>query len=327
MKHDRRTLLSLTVLLAACGVAPCANAAADSFPSKTVTLVVPFAAGGNVDVAARMIAGPLGKILGQPVVVENRTGASGAIAAAYVARAPADGHTLFIGNPGQIATVPLLNKTGYTAASFKPVGLISKTSLLLVARSADPNFKNFAQFRAYAGSKRGLVNAANPGHGSPNHLALLQLEKAAELKFNAIAYRGSAPALTDLVGGQIEVSFDQITSSLPFIKSGSLRALAVMGPSRDAALPDVPTLDQVGVSGIDATTYVGLFAPVGLPPAVLSVLSNALREVVQSPVVAAGLGQLGSQAYAGSANDLASLVSTEGRTAAQLMKEGRLALE
>ena len=328
MYFTRRTFLARAAALAAASylLAP-GFAAAQAFPTKPITLVVPFAPGGNIDVAARTVSVPLGKLLGQQVIVENRTGASGAIAAAFVARSAADGHTLFVGNPGQVTTVPLLIKSGYTPASFKPVGLISKTSLVLIGRKGDPHFANFAQFRAYASSKPAAVNAANPGQGTPNHLGLLMLEKVGNMKFNSIAYRGSAPALTDLVGGQIDVHFDQVTSSLPFIKSGALQPLAIMGPARDPALPEVPTLDQLGVHGIDATTYVGVFAPAGVPADVLAKLGAALRQAAQSPELAAALSQLGSQAYAGSSDDLGRIVAAEGTTAAQLIKDGRLTNE
>lgn len=323
---NRRTIL-LHGAAAAAALAAGSASRADEFPSKLVTLVVPFAPGGNIDIVGRSLAVPLGKLLRQTVIVENRAGGGGAVGATSVARATPDGYTLLVGTPGQIVTVPAMIKTLYTPASFRPVGLASRTSVVIVARKADTRLRSFSDLVALARSKQGTVTTAHAGPGTPNHLALLQLENLLKLQFNIVAYRGSGPALVDLMGGQIDACCDQTSSSMPHIKSGALQALVVLGPQPDPALPGVPTLRQLGLSEFDATTYAGVFAPSQVPAGVLATLTAAVEGAAKDAQFAAALRDLGSIATPGSPEIFGQIVDAEAKLAAQMVKEGRLKAE
>jgi tripartite-type tricarboxylate transporter receptor subunit TctC len=297
---------------------------AQQFPSRFITFIVPFAPGGNIDIVARSVAVPFGKNLGQQTIVDNRGGGGGSIGAAAVARSPADGYTLLVGTPAQVVTLPEMFKTGYTRSDFRPVGLASKTSVIIVARADDPKLGSFEKFRSYAASRPKALTAAHSGVGTPNHLALLKLEDLLGVTFTIVPYRGSGPALTDLLGGQIDVHIDQVTSSMPHIVEGKLKALLVLGPERDPSLPDVPCAHELGLRGIDATTYAGLFAPAATPPQVMATLSSALQTSVADPNFVSNLKNLGSLAFAGNADRFGELMDAEASVAKQMVAQGRL---
>jgi len=326
MPMDRRIFM-IRSAAATAAVAAGASVRADTFPVRTVTLVVPFPPGGNIDIVGRGLAVPLARELGQPVIVDNRGGGGGAVGATAVARAAPDGYTLMVGTPGQIVTVPAMIKTPYSASSFRPVGMASRTSVVIVARKADTRFKNFKDLVALARSNPGMLSAAHAGPGTPNHLALLQLENLLQLKFNIVSYRGSGPALVDVLGGQVDLCSDQVTSSMAHIKSGALQALAVLGPQPDPALPGVPTLGQLGLAEFDATTYTGVFAPSQVPANVMATLIAAVDRAARNPQFAATLRELGSIATPGSPEDFSRIVDAEAALAAQLVRQGRLKAE
>lgn len=322
MTFSRRNFFKLG--LAAMPVLQSLPAWARTFPSKPITLVVPFAPGGNIDVVGRSLSIPLSRLLGQIVVVENRAGAGGGIGTASVARAEPDGHTLLVATPAQVATLPQMFKTAYDVASFQPVGLATRTSMIVVARRDDARFRNFDDFLALARARPGAINAGHAGNGTPNHLALLQLENAASCQFGAVAYKGSGPALVNLLGGQIDVVFDQVTSSMPHIKAGTLRPLAILGPTVDPTLPGVPTLAESNVGRFDATTYAGLLAPAGTPGAAMGILSQALKTALADPQLNTSLNGLGSFTESGEAGALKTLLDNERALAIKLVAEGRL---
>jgi tripartite-type tricarboxylate transporter receptor subunit TctC len=323
MKMHRRTLLAAGALAAAAG--PFASTAwSQGFPSRPVTIVVPFAPGGNTDLVARLVGQSLGKVLGQSVVIDNRPGAGGAIGAGQVARAPADGHTLLLAGGGVIVTVPEMTTTPYSRADFAPLSLVNRSSMVLLARGGDQRFKSFADLAAYARSGEGKLTAAHSGPGTPNHLALLQLENLLGTKFTVISYKGSGPALSDLIGGQIDVHFDQVTSSLPHVRSGALKALAVLGPAPDPALPDVKTVSQLGFGEIDGTTYIGILAPSRTPQDVQAKLVAAIQQAVRDPDAVAKARELGSEAYAGTPQEFAGILEAEQVLSSKAAKAGRL---
>lgn len=218
MAMDRRIFMTRGAAAAA-ALATGSMAQAKDFPAKPITLIVPFAPGGNIDIVGRTLAIPLASLLGQPVIVDNRAGGGRAVGATAVARAAPDGYTLLVGTPGQIVTVPAMIKTIYSVSSFRPVGLASKTSVVIVARKSDSRFRNFHEFVALARSRPGSVAAAHAGPGTPNHLALLQLENLLKLNFHIVPYRGSGPALVDVLGGQIDACCDQLSSSMAHLTS------------------------------------------------------------------------------------------------------------
>ena len=323
MNIQRRELLKLGTLAAA-GGALAVPAWAQEFPSKPVTLVVPFAPGGNTDIVARTVAVALGKVLGQSVIVDNRAGAGGSIGAMQVARAAPDGYTLLLCGAGVVVTVPEMVKTSYTRASFAPLGLVNKGSMVLLARKNDTRFKDFKELAAYARSAEGKLVAAHSGPGTPNHLALLQLENLLKAKFTVVSYKGSGPALIDLIGGQVDVHFDQVSSSLQHIKGGALQPLAVLGPTQDPSLPGVQTVAELGFGEIDGTTYVGVLAPAGTPKAVQDKLAAALAQAVKDPQTVNSARELGSVAYSSTPQEFTRLLDAEYALASQATKEGRL---
>ncbi len=319
---DRRNALVLGA--SAIFGASAGRALAQTYPSKPITFIVPFAPGGSTDMAARALAIPLAKILGQPVVIDNRTGAGGAVGTSMVARAAPDGHTLLLSPASVMASLPLTMKTTYKRQDFIPISLAAKTSLILVTRTSDTRFKTLEELGIFARGQEGRVSAGNPAPGSPNHLGLLQLEKAFRCKFNSIPYRGSAPALADLLGGTLDIYFDQISSSMQHLKAGTLRALTVFSPVRDPALPDLKTSAQLGLGEIDATTYTGVFAPIGTKQDVITRLSSAVKLASEDPAMVKILNDAGSVATSSPLGEFDRIIKNEEDMVKVFIQEGRL---
>lgn len=326
MTIQRRQILQFGALAAA-GSALAAPVWAQGFPSKPVTLIVPFAPGGNTDIVARTVAVALGKVLGQSVIVDNRAGAGGSIGAAQVARAAADGYTLLLCGAGVLTTVPEMVKTSYSRSHFAPLGLVNKSSMVMLSRKNETRFKNFKELAAYARSGEGKLTAAHSGPGTPNHLALLQLESLLKTQFTIVGYKGSGPALIDLIGGQIDVHFDQVPSALQHIKGGALQALAVLGPAKDPLLPGVQTVAELGFGNIDGTTYVGVLAPSGTPKDVQDKLVAALAQAVKDPRTVSSARELGSVALSSTPQEFALILDAEYALATQATKDGRLKVD
>lgn len=260
-----------------------AQAQQQQFPKdRPIMLVVPWAPGGNVDVTARVVAPGLSEILGQPVIVENRAGAGGFIGSTRVVQSEPDGHTLLLGSSGSISIGPAIaNNAPYDSTKdLIAVGPIHSVPLVLTA-SGKSDIKSLSDFLAKAKANPGALSVGSAGNGSTQHLAIELLALRTGTKLNHIPYRGSGPALNDLVGGQVETMIDQMTSSLPFIKKGDIRAIAVTNSNRSAQMPDVPTVQEQGIPDMDMTTYTGIFAPAGTPPAVVAKISDALKQVMQ----------------------------------------------
>jgi tripartite-type tricarboxylate transporter receptor subunit TctC len=298
-----------------------------ALPNKPITLVVPFAPGGNADIVARWIAVPYAKLLGQSVIVDNRGGGGGAIGTALVSKAPADGATLLAATPGQLGTLPHMFKTSYKLEDFVPIGVLTKTSIAVVVRNGDVRFKTLEEFIAYARANPGKLNVGHAGPGSPNHLAMLQFENAANCRFTPVAYKGSGPALIDLRGGTIDVMFDQISSSLPHLKAGTLTTLVVLGLTRDVAVPDTRTLKEAGLPEFDASTYIGLLAPKGVSASVVAALTAAAQKVASDPAFDLGLKAIGSGAHYEDPKRFAEILKADEALAVSLVKQGRLVNE
>ena len=281
-------------MLAASTLLPSTSAIAQEFPSRLIRIVVPFAPGGNVDITARTIAQPLSEILGQQVVVENRPGGGGMVATAQVIKGPADGYTLVLGSSSTISVAPATTK----APPYDPtrdlatVGPIQAVPIVLTA-SAKTTITSYREFVAQAQARPGRVSVASAGTGTSNHLALELLMKQSGMKLLHVPYKGSGPALIDVVGGQVETMMDQLTASMQHIKEGRVRALAVTTKKRSALMPDVPTLAELGVTDYDVSTFTGLFAPVGTPRPVLDKLGAALAKVLAQPAVRERFAALG----------------------------------
>jgi len=256
------------------------------FPAKPVRIVVPWPPSGNVDITARTIAPALGEALGQSVIVENRAGASGAIGSAAVAKSSPDGYTLLLGSSGTITAGPAVWKTRHydPVKDFVAVGAIQSVPIVLTAAPKTP-VANFAEYVKLASSKNGQLSVASAGSGSSNHLAIELLMRMANLKLLHIPYKGSGPAITDLLGSQVESMMDQLTASIGHIREGRIKAIAISSAKRSPLLPNVPTLDEAGVKGYEATTFTGLFAPAGVPAPVVGKLSSALRKALANDAV------------------------------------------
>lgn len=321
----KRRFLSAALIFLAAG-AFTVPALAQKFPQKPVTLVVPFAPGGNLDVVARTLAPALGQILGQSVIVDNRAGAGGAIGASYVARAQPDGYTLLVSTPNALVVLPQMTKTTYKLSDFAPVGLAATTPLVIAVRGQGP-YKDVEGLLSAIRSQPGKITAGHAGPGTTNHVALLQLEQAGKLTLNTIPYKGSAPALTDLLGGQIDLVVDQLTSSAAHIQSGNLRAVAVMSRERDPALPNVPTLREAGLKDFEATTATGLLAPAGTPKDVLETLNATLRKALADDNVKQRLVAVGSPGKASTPDEWLAQLKKEESAAQQLSATGKLKVD
>jgi tripartite-type tricarboxylate transporter receptor subunit TctC len=302
--------------------------AAQTYPNKTITLVVPFAPGGNVDVIARSIAPSLAKVTGQSVVVENKAGAGGAIGSTYVARAEPDGHTLLVATTNTISVLPyMLKSPPYKPDSFEPVGLAAVSPLVLVVRKDDKRFPNAKAILQAAKNSPGSVSVGHAGQGTSNHIAILRMEDATKATFNVIPYKGAAPALTDLMGGQIDFVVDQITSSKPFVDSGSLRILAVVSKDRDPGLPEIPTLREAMGVDLDASTTAGILAPLGTPPAVIKSLNASLRKAIDDSGVRGRLRVLGGTARSSTPQEWATMLNQESINSQALLQSGKIKAE
>lgn len=281
-------------------------ASAQTYPNKPVKLVVGFPPGGGIDITARMVQIPLQEALKQPVIIEYKPGVGGLLAAAEVARAPADGYTLLVANTGPFAIAPYLQtKAPYDPLrAFSYIGQISQGSYIAVTR-ADHPAKNLKEFADWARANPGKVNFASGGSGSSTHLSGEMFNQVTGLELTHVPYKGSSPAVQDLIGGQTHLLIDAGTVLLPQIKGGKLKALAVTGARRDSALPEVPTAAELGID-LRATGFQGLVGPAGMSKEVVERLAGELAKVLAQPEVktrfaAAGadLRYLGPEAFAG----------------------------
>lgn len=294
----RRVVTALGAMaLAFAAHVPQAMAQTD-YPVKPVKLVVGFPAGGGTDVFARVLAQGLSSQLGQSFVIDNKPGAGGVIASQGMLQTPADGYTLLVGSTSTQAIAPLLyDKRPYGAQDFTPIAHIASVGIVLVAHPSAP-FNTVAELVAYAKARPGQLNYASGGNGVTNHLAMELLKSRAGVYITHIPYRGSAPALQDVMAGQVPLMFDSIAASGPQIRAGKVKALGIAGLARSDALPGVPTLGEtgaaVGLKGFDTPGWIALYAPKGLPPAITQRLQDAVAKVLESPEAAQRFGTAGA---------------------------------
>jgi tripartite-type tricarboxylate transporter receptor subunit TctC len=254
--------------------------AAMAWPDKTITLVVPTAAGGGNDAMARTIAQKLGPLLGQTIIIDNRAGANGSIASEYVARATPDGHTLMFGYIATHAMNPALQKLRYDpVADFEPVGLVGYSPTLMVANASVP-VKDVKDLVAQLKAKPDKFTYASAGNGTAPHYAAELFKLNAGVVMLGVPYKGSAPAVSDTIGGQTQFMFPSFFTALPHVKAGKLKALAIAGPKRSPLLHEVPTLKEAGVDGVEVQQWYGFFAPAKTPKAVIDQLNKALNQVL-----------------------------------------------
>lgn len=274
------------------------TAGAQTYPSRPMTMVIPFAAGGPTDVVGRLIAQSMSKTLGQQVIVENTVGAGGTIAATRVARAAPDGYTMLLHHIGQSTAPSLYRKLPYDALTgFETMGLVTDVPMTVVAKGNFPA-KDFNELVQYVKANKDKVNLANAGTGSASHLCGLLFQDAIGVTVATIPYKGTAPAMNDLLGGQVDIMCDQTTNTTSYIKSGKIKAYAVTTPKRLAVLPDLPTTREAGLPALDVAVWHGLYAPKGTPREVVTKVNNALKVALKDPLVIERFAGLGTEPVA-----------------------------
>jgi tripartite-type tricarboxylate transporter receptor subunit TctC len=289
-----RLLLAL-VTAAPLMLGPETGTAADPYPSRAVTMILPYAAGGPSDTVARIIAGSMTQTLGQQVIVENVGGATGTIGAARVAKADPDGYTLMFNNNNHATNTLLYRKLPYGShTAFEPVGVATETFSVLVGRAALPP-NSVSELLDYIRANKDQVTIGNAGVGGAAYLCGMLIMSALDTQMTAVPYKGTGPAMVDLLGGQIDLICDQATTTLGHITSGKVKAYAVTTKSRVAVLPDLPTLDEAGLKGFETTVWHALYAPKGTPEEVIGKLAGALRAALQDPQVVERLADLETQ--------------------------------
>ncbi len=275
------------------------SAVGQSYPAKSVRFVVPFAAGGNVDVSARLLAQALSDTTGQSFIVENRSGAGGMIGGEFVARAAPDGYTLFVASTGAAVLAPLTfaKPLWQWDKVFAPVSTVGYTPVVVHVRPGLP-IQNVQELVAFARARPGKVTVATGGAGSMNHMASELLQQLAGVKWEQIHHKGNAPAIADVLGGHIDVLFSQVSATLQHIERAQLRALATTGTDRLRQLPNLPTMQEAGFRGFEAVTFVGVFAPIQTPRAVVDELSALIGKVLQDKAVVQKFDAAGTDARA-----------------------------
>ena len=303
-----KRLLAPILAAAAVAAAPAAFAA---YPSKAITIVVPTAAGGGNDAMARTIAQKLGPLLGQTIIIDNRAGANGSIASEYVARATPDGHTLMFGYIATHSMNPALQKLRYDpVADFEPVGLVGYSPTLMVA-NANVAVKDVKDLVAQLKAKPDKYTYASAGNGTAPHFAAELFKLNAGVVMLGVPYKGSAPAVSDTIGGQTQFMFPSLFTAMPHVKSGKLKAMAVAGPKRSALLPDVPTLKEAGVDGVDVQQWYGLFAPAKTPKAIVEQINKVLNQVLNDKDIVKRIEDHGADVESSTPEQLGSLVKSE----------------
>jgi len=299
---------------------------ADNYPSKPITIVVPFGPGSGTDTVTRIIAQPLGIALKQTIVVENRPGANGAIAATQVARSAPDGHTLLMSTNSPHSAAPSLNKTlGYNPIKdFAPIARVGSYTFVLVLNSSLP-IKSVAELIAYAKANPGTLSFAS-GNTS-GIVAGETLKHSAGIDILHVPYKTVPPALNDVLGGRISMMFTDLTPGLPHLRAGTLRGLAVTRIKRSALLPDLPTLDEADVKGFDMDSWAGMFAPANTPSDIVARLNTELRKIIDNPETKATIANVGFEAFSSSPEELDAFVRAQLIAWTQMIKDAGIQAE
>ena len=310
-RHIARRQLLAGLALAAAGALPLA-ASAQNYPTKPVTIIVPFAPGGTTDILARIVGQGLTAELGQPFVVDNRAGAGGNIGGALAAKAQADGYTLFMGTVGTHAiNQSLYKKMPFDPVKdFAPISRVATVPNLLVANPKEP-YKTVKELIAYAKQHPGKVTFGSPGSGASPHVSGELFKSMTGTDLLHVPYKGSAPAMTDLLGGQTSIMFDNMPSAIQHVRSGKLRPIAVTTAKRSPELPDVPTIAEAGVPGYEAMSWFGLFAPAATPKPVLDKLNAALVKVLNQADVKKKIAEQGGDVVAETPAQFAAFIKSE----------------
>jgi tripartite-type tricarboxylate transporter receptor subunit TctC len=285
---------------------------AQTYPVRPIRLIVPYPPGGNVDITARIISPPLGEALGQTIVVDNRAGAGGNLGANLVAKSAPDGYTLLMGSSGPLSVNPIVmpNTPYEPVKDYDPISKVHIVPLVVLA-GPKSGIATIRDFIARAKAEPGKLTVASAGTGTTNHFGIELFSAMAGVKVVHVPYKGSGPALSELLGGQVTAMFDQLSASIGYVKDGRLKALAVASTKRSALVPDVPTLDESGLKGYEASTYIGVLGPAGLPKPVLAKLHAAMVKVMATPAVADRLRGLGTEPGSSTPEEFRKLIGDE----------------
>jgi len=298
-----------------------------AYPDKPITLVVPFPAGGGTDATARLIAGAIGPLLGAGVVVENRAGAAGSIGAQAVADAKPDGYTLFFTTTGALVINPHLYKNlRYSTSDFTPIAPVGESANVLVVNPAVPA-RSVKELIALAKASPGKYTYGSSGVGSSSHLAGVMLESLTDIRLTHVPYKGSAPAVTDLIGGRIDMMIDNIPSHVEFAKAGKVRPLGVSGTKTSPLFPGVPTIAQAGVPNYDVTIWYGILGPSGMPDDVVQKVAGAVRQVLQEPALRTKLVEIGSDPMIMTPKEFAGFIDRENKKWGDIVEQSGARLD
>ena len=303
------------------------QSSAQTWPSRPVTIILPFAAGGGTDLLARALAQDLGERFGQQFVVDNRAGAGGNVGAAAVAKAAPDGYTILFGTPGPLANNKLMYKNlpFDPEQAFTPIVLIAKSPLIIAAKVSLP-VKDIKELAAYAKANPGKLNVGVPGNGTLGHITSVLLQRELGISMTDVPYRGTALVVNDLLGGQVDLAMDFMPSYVPLVREGKVRALAVTTSQRSSDLPDVNTVQDAGFPGFEATAWYALAAPAGTPSEIIDKLNAATNAFLKSPKGQETLANLSMQAVGGAPADLKAFIASELQKWGPVVKEANIAM-
>ena len=323
MKSLRLPALAFAALAMLCTGGAAAQA---GYPNKPIRMIVPFAAGGSTDNLARTMAQKLSELLGQPVIVDNRPGGNAIIGSEALTKAAPDGYTIMMTSVDH-TVIPQLLPTPYDPVKdFAPVGAVSYTQLLLVVNPSVP-VNSLQELIAYAKANPGKLNYASSGSGGVPHLTGEMFASQTGIKMQHIPYKGGGPAMIDLVGGQVQLTFAIPINAIPHIKNGKLRPIAITGASRNEALPQVPTFTEGGVPGLDVKTWFAVFAPVGTPKPIVDKLSEDIRKALAMPDVKEKLAAQGMEPYVTTPDEFAAIVKADVAKYGQVIKAGNIKID
>ena len=329
MMTKRQTLALLACALASATLpAARAQAPAASWPSKPIRWVVPFPPGGAMDAIARTLGEKAGKTLGQPFVIENKPGAGGNIGADFVAKQPGDGYTLMITSIGMATNKPLYGKLSYDPIKdFAPVSLLAVVPNVLVTNATQPDVKTAKDVIAAARKTPGKLTYASAGNGTSIHLAGEVFTSLAQVDMLHVPYKGSGPAVSDLLGGQVNYMFDSITSARPHIESGKLRALGLTTANRSKSLPNVPTLAEAGLPGYEVSPWFAVFMPAATPKDIVAKVNSALLEAMKDPDVVKRFETIGAEPVGSTPEEMAQHLARESERWTKLIQERGIKLD
>jgi tripartite-type tricarboxylate transporter receptor subunit TctC len=317
----------LKTLVPVCMLGSASLGFAQAWPGKPVTIVVPFPAGGTTDVLARAIATKLGPVINQSVIVDNRPGAGSTLGAALVAKATPDGHTLLMGAVHHTIATSVYKKLSYDfQKDFAPITVVALVPNVLVVSASKP-YKTVSELVADARSSPEKLTYGSNGNGTAQHLIGTQFQMISDTKILHVPYKGSAPLVTDMLGGQVDMSFDTVTPVLPFIRQGKLRPLAVTTAKRSSALPDVPTMQEAGIAGLNIGTWFGLLAPAATPKDITQKLNTEIVKIINTPEFQKQMAEIGAEPVGNTQQEMARQIQEETDKFAGLVKAGNVKID